>query len=170
MMKNIGKTAVLLLVALAATPAMAELKLAFINTQRVMSESPQAKKASKKIEDEFLRREQELQQMSKSLKALQDGQEKNALTMSEGDRRAKEREISDLNRDLQRKQREFREDLNLRKNEEMASILERANKVIKQIAEAEKFDLIVQEAVYFSPRIDITDKVIKALGDAAQAK
>jgi outer membrane protein len=170
MMKNIGKTAVLLLVALAATPAMAELKLAFINTQRVMSESPQAKKASKKIEDEFLRREQELQQMSKNLKALQDGQEKNALTMSEGDRRAKEREISDLNRDLQRKQREFREDLNLRKNEEMASILERANKVIKQIAEAEKFDLIVQEAVYFSPRIDITDKVIKALGDAAQAK
>jgi outer membrane protein len=170
MMKNIGKTAVLLLVALAATPAMAELKLAFINTQRVMSESPQAKKASKKIEDEFLRREQELQQMSKSLKALQDGQEKNALTMSEGDRRAKEREISDLNRDLQRKQREFREDLNLRKNEEMASILERANKVIKQIAEAEKFDLIIQEAVYFSPRIDITDKVIKALGDAAQAK
>jgi len=169
-MKNIGKTAVLLLVALAATPAMAELKLAFINTQRVMSESPQAKKASKKIEDEFLRREQELQQMSKNLKALQDGQEKNALTMAEGDRRAKEREISDLNRDLQRKQREFREDLNLRKNEEMASILERANKVIKQIAEAEKFDLIVQEAVYFSPRIDITDKVIKALGDAAQAK
>jgi len=169
-MKNIGKTAVLLLVALAAAPAMAELKLAFINTQRVMSESPQAKKASKKIEDEFLRREQELQQMSKSLKALQDGQEKNALTMSEGDRRAKEREISDLNRDLQRKQREFREDLNLRKNEEMASILERANKVIKQIAEAEKFDLIVQEAVYFSPRIDITDKVIKALGDAAQTK
>lgn len=169
-MKNIGKTAVLLLAALAAAPAMAELKLAFINTQRVMSESPQAKKASKKIEDEFLRREQELQQMSKSLKALQEGQEKNALTMSEGDRRAKEREISDLNRDLQRKQREFREDLNLRKNEEMASILERANKVIKQIAEAEKFDLIVQEAVYFSPRIDITDKVIKALGDAAQAK
>ncbi len=169
-MKNIRKTAVLLLVALAATPAMAELKLAFINTQRVMSESPQAKKASKKIEDEFLRREQELQQMSKGLKALQDGQEKNALTLSEGDRRAKEREISDLNRDLQRKQREFREDLNLRKNEEMASILERANKVIKQIAEAEKFDLIVQEAVYFSPRIDITDKVIKALGDAAQAK
>jgi outer membrane protein len=170
MMKNIGKTAVLLLVALAAAPAMAELKLAFINTQRVMSESPQAKKASKKIEDEFLRREQELQQMSKSLKALQEGQEKNALTMSEGDRRAKEREISDLNRDLQRKQREFREDLNLRKNEEMASILERANKVIKQIAEAEKFDLIVQEAVYFSPRIDITDKVNKALGDAAQTK
>ena len=169
-MKNIGKTAVLLLAALAAAPAMAELKLAFINTQRVMSESPQAKKASKKIEDEFLRREQELQQMSKSLKALQEGQEKNALTMSESDRRAKEREISDLNRDLQRKQREFREDLNLRKNEEMASILERANKVIKQIAEAEKFDLIVQEAVYFSPRIDITDKVLKALGDAAQAK
>ncbi len=169
-MKNFGKSAVFLLVALAATPAMAELKLAFINTQRVMSESPQAKKASKKIEDEFVRRDQELQQMTKSLKALQESQEKNALTMSEGDRRTKERELSELNRDLQRKQREFREDLNLRKNEEMAAILERANKVIKQIAEAEKFDLIVQEAVYFSPRIDITDKVIKALGDATQGK
>jgi outer membrane protein len=170
MMKNIGKTAIILLAACIAAPAMAELKLAFINTQRVMSESPQAKKASKKIEDEFVRREQELQQMTKRLQSLQEGQEKNALTMSEGDKRAKERELSDLNRDLQRKQREFREDLNLRKNEEMAGILERANKVIKQIAEAEKYDLIVQEAVYFSPRIDITDKVIKALGEAAQAR
>ena len=169
-MKNIGKTAIFLLAACVAAPALAELKLAFINTQRVMSESPQAKKASKKIEEEFVRREQELQQMTKRLQSLQEGQEKNALTMSEGDKRAKERELSDLNRDLQRKQREFREDLNLRKNEEMAGILERANKVIKQIAEAEKYDLIVQEAVYFSPRIDITDKVIKALGEAAQAK
>ncbi len=169
-MKNAFKIAVSLLVACAAMPAMAELKLAFINTQRVMSESPQAKKATKKIEDEFVRREQELQQMTKRLQSMQESQEKNALTMSEGDRRNKERELSDLNRDFQRKQREFREDLNLRKNEEMAAILERANKVIKQIAEAEKYDLIVQEAVYFSPRIDITDKVIKALGDGAQAK
>lgn len=169
-MKNKARITVLLLAALFAAPAMAELKLAFINTQRVMSESPQAKKASKKIEEEFVRREQDLQQMTKRLQSLQEGQEKNALTMSEGDKRAKERELSELNRDLQRKQREFREDLNLRKNEEMAGILERANKVIKQIAEAEKYDLIVQEAVYFSPRIDITDKVIKALGEAAQTR
>ena len=94
---------------------------------------------------------------------MQENLEKNGVTMAESERRTKEREFGELNRDFQRKQREFREDLNLRQNEEMAGIFERANKVIKQIAEAEKFDLIVQEAVYVSPRIDITDKVIKAL-------
>ncbi len=89
--------------------------------------------------------------------------------MAESERRTKEREFSELNREFQRKQREFREDLNLRQNEEMAAIFERANRVIRQIAEAEKFDLIVQEAVYFSPRIDITEKVIKALSSEAPA-
>lgn len=91
--------------------------------------------------------------------------EKEGMTMSESDRRDKEQDLARMNRDLQRMQREFREDLNLRKNEELATVLERANKVIQQIAEAEKFDLILQEAVYRSPRIDITDKVIKALAD-----
>jgi outer membrane protein len=87
------------------------------------------------------------------------------MTMSESDRRDKEQELARLTRELQRMQREFREDLNLRRNEEMAAVLERAQKVIQQIAEAEKFDLILQEAVYMSPRLDITDKVIKALAD-----
>lgn len=106
--------------------------------------------------------------MSKRLQSMQESMDKNGMTMSETERKSKEREFGDLNRDFQRKQRDFREELNLRQNEEMAAIFERANKVIKQIAEAEKFDLIVQEAVYFSPRIDITDKVIKALGDGAK--
>jgi outer membrane protein len=101
---------------------------------------------------------------------MQENLEKNGVTMAESERRTKEREFNELNRDFQRKQREFREDLNLRQNEEMAAIFERANKIIKQIAEAEKFDLIVQEAVYFSPRIDITEKVVKALSDSASAK
>ncbi|MPN59014.1 hypothetical protein SDC9_206731 [bioreactor metagenome] len=87
------------------------------------------------------------------------------MTLSENDRRNKEREINDLNRDFQRKQREFREDLNLRQNEEMAAVLERANRAIKAIAEAEKYDLILQDAVWANPRLDITDKVIKALSD-----
>ena len=91
--------------------------------------------------------------------------EKNALTMAEADRRIKEREFNDLNRDFQRKQREFREDLSQRQNEETAAIFERVNKVIRQIADAEKYDIIFQEAVYANPRIDITDKVLKALGD-----
>ncbi|MBS3936250.1 MAG: OmpH family outer membrane protein, partial [Sulfuritalea sp.] len=130
-------------------------------------ESPQAKRAKQRLEKEFEKRDQELQQLAKRLQTMQENLEKNAVTMAESERRTREREFNDLNRDFQRKQREFREDLNLRQNEEMAAIFERANRVIKQIAEAEKFDLIVQEAVYFSPRIDITEKVIRAL--AAEA-
>jgi outer membrane protein len=152
-----------LLLALAASPALAEFKLGFVNGQRVVNESPQAKRAKQRLEKEFEKRDQELQQISKRLQSMQESLEKNAVTMAESERRTREREFNDLNRDFQRKQREFREDLNLRQNEEMAAIFERANRVIKQIAEAEKFDLIVQEAVYFSPRIDITDKVIRAL-------
>jgi outer membrane protein len=97
---------------------------------------------------------------------MQEALEKNSMTMGEGERRNKEREFNDLNREFQRKQREFREDLNQRRNEELAGVLERANKTIKQIAEADKYDIIFQEAVYASPRIDITDKVIKALSEA----
>ena len=169
-MSTMLKFLVPLLIALLATPAFAEFKIGFVNGQRVVNESPQAKKAKQKIEKEFERRDQELQQLSKRLQSMQESIDKNGMTMSENERKSKEREFGDLNRDFQRKQRDFREELNLRQNEEMAAIFERANKVIKQIAEAEKFDLIVQEAVYFSPRIDITEKVIKALGDGAGAK
>ena len=150
---------------LSATTALAETKIGFVNAQRVVQESPQAKRVADKMRKDFEKREQELQQMSKRLQSLQENLEKNSVTMAEGERRTKERDFNELSRDFQRKQREFNEDLNMRRNEEMSAIFERANKIIKQIAEAEKFDLIVQESVYFSPRIDITDKVIKALGD-----
>jgi outer membrane protein len=169
-MKRTHTTVVAFILTLIAAPALAEFKLGFVNGQRVVNESPQAKKAKQKIEKEFEKRDAELQQLSKKLQSTQEGVEKNSVTMAESDRRTKEREFNELNREFQRKQREFREDLNLRQNEEMAAIFERANKIIRQIAEAEKYDLIVQEAVYFSPRIDITDKVIKALGDSAQVK
>jgi outer membrane protein len=99
---------------------------------------------------------------------MQENIEKNAVTMAESERRTKEREFGELNRDFQRKQREFREDLSQRQNEEVAAILDRVNKIIKQIADAEKYDIIFQEAAYFNPRIDITDKVIKALGDGTK--
>ena len=91
--------------------------------------------------------------------------EKNSVTMSEAERRSKEKELNDLSREFQRRQREFREDLNLRQNEENAAIIEKANKAIKQLAESEKFDLIVQDVVWVSPRLDVTDKIIKALSD-----
>ena len=166
-MNRVFKIIAPVLLALAVTPALAELKLGFVNGQRVVNESPQAKRAKQKLEKEFEKRDQELQQLSKRLQSMQESLEKNGVTMAESERRNKERDFNELNRDFQRKQREFREDLNLRQNEEMAALFERANKVIKQIAEAEKFDLIVQEAVYFSPRIDVTDKVIKALSSEA---
>ena len=97
---------------------------------------------------------------------MQEGLERDGVTMADADRRNKERAANDLNRDFQRKQREFREDLNQRRNEELASVLDKANRSVKDIAEKENYDIIFQEAVYANPRIDITDKVIKALSDA----
>lgn len=141
----------------------AELKVGYVNTQRIFRDAPAAVKAAKKLEGEFSKRDQDLQRMAKQLQGMQENLEKNSVTMSETDRRAKEREFADLSRDFQRKQREFREDLNLRQNEENAAVIEKANKAIKQIAEADKFDLILQDVVWVSPRLDITDKVIKAL-------
>ena len=148
--------------------ALAETRIGFVNSQKIMNDAPQAARAKKKIEKDFEKRDQDLQRIAKQLQGLQENIDKNAVTMAETERRTKEREFADLNRDFQRKQREFREDLSQRQNEEMASIFERVNKIIKQIAEAEKYDIIFQEAVYANPRIDITDKVIKALGDGTK--
>ncbi|MGH8718448.1 MAG: OmpH family outer membrane protein [Burkholderiales bacterium] len=147
-----------------AVPALAaEIKIGFVDAERIRRESGPAQKAQKKLEKEFAERDKELQKVAKQVKDLQTSLEKDAVTLSESDKRNKEQELARLNREFQRVQREFREDLNLRKNEELATIIERADKAIKTIAEAEKFDLIVQEAVFRSSRIDITDKVIKAL-------
>lgn len=147
---------------------MAEGKIGFVNSQRILNDAPQAARAKKKIEKDFEKRDQDLQRIAKQLQSMQENLDKNAVTMADSERRTKEREFGELNRDFQRKQREFREDLSQRQNEEMAAIFERVSKVIKQIAETEKYDIIFQEAVYANPRIDITDKVIKALGDGTK--
>ena len=138
-------------------------KLGFVNTERILRDAGPAQRAQKKIEAEFQKRDQELAKIAEQLKRMQDDLDKNSMTMGETQRRNREREFADLNRDFQRKQREFREDLNQRRNEELAQVVELANRVIRQIAEQEKFDIIFQDAVFASPRIDITDKVIKAL-------
>ncbi|MBL8479441.1 MAG: OmpH family outer membrane protein [Sterolibacteriaceae bacterium] len=151
-----------------AANALAEGKIGFVNSQKILNDAPQAARAKKKIEKDFEKRDQDLQRIAKQLQGMQENLDKNAVTMAESERRNKEREFGDLNRDFQRKQREFREDLSQRQNEEMAAIFERVNKIIKQIAETEKYDIIFQEAVYANPRIDITDKVIKALGDGGK--
>lgn len=155
-----------LMSALFVTGATAsELKVGYVNTQRIFRDSPAAQKAAKKLEGEFAKRDQDLQRMSKQLQGLQENLEKNAVTMAEADRRAKEKEFGELSREFQRKQREFREDLNLRQNEENAAVIEKANKAIKQIAESDKYDLILQDVVWVSPKLDITDRVIKVLAE-----
>jgi len=143
----------------------AELKIGVVNTERVFRDSAPAIRASKKLEKEFAAREQDIQKLAKQFRDLQALLEKENVTMSDADRRNKERDLANLNRDLQRSQREFREDLNTRQNEERAAFQDRVNKAIHEMAEREKFDLILQEAVYVSPRIDITDKVLRVLAD-----
>jgi outer membrane protein len=138
-------------------------KFGFVNTERILRDAAPAQRAQKKIEAEFKKRDDELAKIAEQLKRMQDELDKNSVTMSESQRRNREREFGELNRDFQRKQREFREDLNQRRNEELAQVVESANRVIRQIAEQEKYDIIFQDAVFAAPRIDITDKVIKAL-------
>jgi outer membrane protein len=158
-----------LFIAALAAPGFAQgadYRIGFVNGERLFREAAPAKRAQQKIEKEFAARDAEIQKLSKQVRDLQALLEKDGVTMAEGDRRAKERDLANMSRDLQRMQREFREDLNLRKNEELTAVQERANKVIQQIAIDEKFDLIIQEPViYASPRIDITDRVVKALAD-----
>ena len=156
-------TSLLLAISAGAVVHAADLKVGFIYAERINRESVPAERATKKLEKEFAPREQELRKMDTQIKVLQGQLEKDGLTMSETDRRNREQELGRQSREFQRLQREFREDLNLRRNEELAALFERANRVIKQIAESEKYDLIIQEAVYRSPRIDITEKVLKAL-------
>lgn len=140
-----------------------EVKVGFVSTERIFREAAPAKTANAKIEQEFSKRDKELQDMGARLKTMADKLDKDAPVLSEVDRGRRQRELGDLDKDFQRRQREFREDLNQRRNEELATVLERTNRVIKQIAEQEKYDIVFQEAVYISPRIDITDKVLKAL-------
>jgi len=138
-------------------------KLGFINTQRVFQDSQMAKAVNKKLELEFSKQEQDIQKSVKQARDLQSYLEKEGLTLPEAERTKKERELATLSREIQRTQRVFREDLNRRQNEEFASVHDRARKVIREIAEKEKFDLIVETTVYASSRVDITERVLKAL-------
>lgn len=154
------------LATIAASPAAwAESKIGFVNQERILRESAPAKRSQTKLDKEFATRRAELDRVEKQGRELEATLQKEAVTLPEAERTARERQFAQLTRDFQRMQREFREDVNLRRNEELASLQERANKVINEIAEKEKFDLILQEAVFASTRIDITDKVLKALAD-----
>jgi outer membrane protein len=153
---------------IAIAPAMGQamdLKIGFVNQERILRDSAPAKRSKDRLDKEFAARKAELDRIQKQGRDLEATLQKETVTLSEADRTAKERQLNQLTRDFQRMQREYREDLTLRQNEELAALQERANKAIGEIADKEKFDLIVQEAVFASARIDITDKVIKALAD-----
>ena len=153
-----------------ATPALAQdLKIGYVNSERVLRESNAAKAAQTKLEVEFGKRERELNDATTKLKAAADKLEKDGPTVAPVELQRRQRELVDQDRDLQRKRREFQEDLNQRRNEELAAVVERANRVIRQIYEAEKYDLILQEVVFASGRVDITDKVIRTLNSPAAA-
>ena len=152
-----------LLAGMAAGVSAQDLKIGYVNSDRVLRDALPAKAAQAKLEAEFSKRERDLTDLANRLKAASDRLDKDSPTLSETERVRRQRELVDQDRELQRKRREFQEDLTQRKNEELGAVIERTNRVIKQIFETEKFDLILQEAVFWSPKVDITDKVIKAL-------
>jgi len=163
-MKYLTRRCMVLLLGVAALAAQAQdFKVGFVNTDRIFRETNTAKAAQAKLEQEFARREKELNDLGTALKNASDKFEREAPTLAESQRSQRQKSLIDQDRDFQRKRREFQEDLNARKNEELQQVLDRANRVVKQVAEAEKYDVVLQEAVYINPRHDITDKVIKAL-------
>ncbi|MCA3186018.1 MULTISPECIES: OmpH family outer membrane protein [unclassified Cupriavidus] len=169
LIKSLSAAALAAAALCAAAPAMAqEARIAAVNSERILRDSQPAKAAQVKLEQEFSKRDRELQDMAQKIKAMADKLDKDTAVLADADRQRRQREVADLDREFQRKQREFREDLNQRRNEELAQVLERANRVIRQLAEQRKYDLIVQEAVYVNPRIDITDDVMKALNSGAK--
>ena len=147
------------------TASAEELKIGYVNSERILRDSTPAKAATQKLEQEFAKRDRELQDMGAKLKSTAEKLEKDGPVLTEADRTRRQRELSDMDRDFQKRQREFREDLNQRRNEELQALLERAQKIVRQLAEQEKYDLIVQDAVYFSAKVDITDKVLRALNN-----
>jgi outer membrane protein len=161
MWKSLGVAA--MLASAAALAQAQELKIGYVNSERVLREANPARAAQAKLEAEFGKREKDLAEQAGRLKAAADKLEKDAPTLAEAERTRRQRDLVEQDREFQRKRREFQEDLNQRKNEELAAVVERANKVIKQIFDQEKYDLILQDAVHWSPRVDITKKVIDAL-------
>jgi outer membrane protein len=145
-----------------------ESKTGYVNTQRITTESAPAKAAQVKLEQEFSKRQKELSDLQLSLKSFSEKFERDAPTLTETQRASRQKEFADQNRDLQRKQREFQEDLNGRRNEELQQVLDKANKAVKQVAEAEKYDLVIQEVVYSNGKLDITDKVLKILNSGTK--
>lgn len=157
--------AVAMTLSFAAVSASADIKVGYVQVDKILQEAPQTVESGKKLEKEFGPRSAELEKMQKQIKDMENSLDKDGLTMSEADRRNKDRDLSNIKLEFQRKQRELREDVNLRKNEELAGLQDRINKAVTTVSETEGYDLVVYSGVaYASKKIDITDKVLKSLG------
>lgn len=154
-----------LLGAVSTGVAAQDIKVGYVSLDRILRDSAPARAGGQKLEAEFAKRDRELQDMGAKLKAAAEKFDKDAPVLTESERGRRQREVQELDREFQRKQREFREDFNQRRNEEVQALIDRAQRVVKQIAEQEKFDLILQDAVFWSNRVDITDRVLKALNN-----
>jgi outer membrane protein len=165
-LSNILKSLVLAsLFTLSLSAHSAELKVGYVQVDKILQEAPQTAESGKKLEREFSPRSQELDRMAKQIKDLEAALDKDGLTITEADRRSKERDVQNIKTEFQRKQRELREDINLRKNEELGSLQDRINKAVQSVAKAENYDLVMYSGVaYAADKIDITDKVLKSLG------
>lgn len=151
-------------VAMAGLANAAELKIGYVNAVKVIEEAPQGESALKKLEAEFAPRDKQIVEMQNRLKHLEQDLEKNALVLKENEHRSREFEVVTLKRDLRRATQEFREDYNLRRNEELAALQKIVQKTIAEIAKQENYDLILESAVYAGPKVDVTDKILKKLG------
>lgn len=160
--------AVGLMVVASAAAIAQDFKVGVVNVLRLTNESTPAKLAQQKLEQEFSKRQKELAEQQTNLKSLSEKFERDAPTLSETQRAARQKEYTDVGRDFQRRQREFQEDVNARRNEELQLVMEKATRAVKQVADAEKYDLVLQEAVYVNSKHDITDKVLKILNTASK--
>ena len=169
-LRQFSAAALVVIAAVSVSAGAEEFRAAFVNSDRVLREANTAKAAQAKLEQEFLKREKDLADQGNTLKAAADKFEREATTMAESQRVARQKVIVEQDRDFQRKRRELQEDASSRKNEELQQLLERANRVVKQVAEQEKYDVILDQALYINPKHDITDKVIKALNAPSAPK
>ena len=161
---KLGSVAMAAALALSGRPTMAEeLKIGYVSAERILRDSVPAKAAEQKLSQESAKRGKDLQETDSKLKAAAEKLDKDSPVLSEAERSKRQHELQDLDREFQRRRREFQEDLNQRKNEEFQNLLERAQRIVRALAEQEKFDLILQDALYVGPHIDITDKVLHAL-------
>ncbi len=165
-LKTLLTASLFTLIASASTSLMAaELKIGYVQVDKILQEAPQTAESGKKLEREFSPRSQELERTQKQIRDIETTLDKEGVTLSESERRSKERDVSSLKIEFQRKQRELREDINLRKNEELSVLQDRINKAVQTVSETDGYDLVVYGGVaYASKKIDITDKVLKLLG------